>query len=324
MEFFYYSEPKTQTGTLSVYSKRKSQTVNSLGTAVWSQQSVYDPNWKIAQVSLGHSIRNEPYQVIFEQYVPVDASGKLHNIYIDDVFLRDESCLPRGDCDFENGMCTWSSTNEPDVYEWNLDAPSNNRPSTPLIDHSTQSSVGKYIYFESDKAAAKGQVARLQSETFEQTTRRGKCFTFWFYISGVDAGFIEIVVKDMTNNNLYSLWRLGGTNMATQGWQFGQLGFYLDSPHTVIVQATRGGSAGSVAIDDIYFKESQYCSFTPMDSFTGTNLPVPLATTTRRPTQPTPSALDCDFEEDLCQWKNDVSKNIDWKRFNGSLTFVSG
>ena len=31
--------------------------------------------------------------------------GNAFNIYLDDVYIRDHSCLPPGDCDFDSGFC---------------------------------------------------------------------------------------------------------------------------------------------------------------------------------------------------------------------------
>lgn len=74
---------------------------------MWTESFVYNgiSGWQIAQVSLGHGLTTLPYQVIFEEYVEANKPGSQFNIYIDDVFIRDQSCLPPGDCDFENGLC---------------------------------------------------------------------------------------------------------------------------------------------------------------------------------------------------------------------------
>lgn len=64
--------------------------------------------WTIAQIPLGYGLINQPFQVILEQFVPKGQGTDRFSIAIDDFFVRDHSCLPLGDCDFENGFCTWT------------------------------------------------------------------------------------------------------------------------------------------------------------------------------------------------------------------------
>ena len=52
----------------------------------------------------------------------------------------------------------------------------------------------------------------------------------------------------------------------------------------------------------------------------GSGLPLPskpTITTTFNPITPIPSVYDCNFEKDYCNWKNDVSRPILWKRNRG-------
>ena len=73
--------------------------------------STYNTNndineWQIVQIPIGHGIVSSPFKVIFEKSVDVSISGLPYGIFIDDVFIRDQSCSASGDCDFENGFCT--------------------------------------------------------------------------------------------------------------------------------------------------------------------------------------------------------------------------
>ena len=123
----------------------------------------------------------------------------------------------------------------------------------------------------------------------------------------------------MYTNNSITIWRDGGKDYGNQ-WNYGQFSFYLNAPYAVTIQGTRGGSVGVVAIDDLFFKESQYCSVQPDSANAGGNLP--LQTTTRVPTTvtPIPSVYDCNFEVDFCNWENDVSRPLNWTRNKGSTT----
>jgi hypothetical protein len=117
------------------------------------------------------------------------------------------------------------------------------------------------------------------------------------------------------------MWKDGGLDLGNQ-WNYGAFGFYYDTPYTVLVQATTGTSEDFIALDDVYFKESQYCSVVPDTAITGGVLPLP-QTTTRAPTStPVPSVYDCNFETGFCNWKNDVTKPLNWTRIRGSTSSI--
>ena len=108
VEFYYYQEPSL-VGSLNLYAKLSTQSATSIGFPLWTEPLVSDfiSGWRVAQVSLGHTITNAPYQVIFEEFVEGNKPGNQFNIYLDDVFIRDQSCLPPGDCDFDSGFCKY-------------------------------------------------------------------------------------------------------------------------------------------------------------------------------------------------------------------------
>lgn len=106
VEFYYYHAPAS-IGSLNIYARLKTVYNSTNELPIWTEPFANNGfnGWQFAQVPLGHAITNIPYQVIFEEYVTADRPGNNFNIYIDDVFVRDGSCLPIGDCDFENGFC---------------------------------------------------------------------------------------------------------------------------------------------------------------------------------------------------------------------------
>jgi hypothetical protein len=116
-----------------------------------------------------------------------------------------------------------------------------------------------------------------------------------------------------------TMWKDGGFDLGNQ-WNYGQFGFYFQNPYSVIIQASTGSSTGFIGLDDIYFKEAQYCSVFPDNAAGGGNLPLPqLTTTTKNPLlTPSSSIYFCDFEINLCNWKNDLSVRLTWIRNRGS------
>ncbi len=106
---FYYFQTKSKTGSLNVYATLATLETPSLVFPLWTERYVSSDDkleWRRAQFPLGHAVAAAQYQVVFEEYVPADfEQNKPFGVYLDDVFIRDESCLPSGDCDFTHGFC---------------------------------------------------------------------------------------------------------------------------------------------------------------------------------------------------------------------------
>lgn len=136
VEFYYFHSPSS-IGSLNIYAKFASEPESSIGFPLWTEPLVNTNGdvWHLAQVSLGHAITNTPYQVIFEEYVTSTSPGSNFNVFLDDVFIRDGSCLPSGDCDFENGFCSWSLITNSSIVSWVLDGGDINDPYRPVNDH---------------------------------------------------------------------------------------------------------------------------------------------------------------------------------------------
>ncbi|CAF0741635.1 unnamed protein product, partial [Brachionus calyciflorus] len=322
VEFYYYHIPTT-IGSLNIYAKFTSDNASSLGFPLWTEPFVNTEGdtWHLAQVSLGHAITNLPYQVIFEEYVSGSKPGTNFSVFLDDVFIRDSSCLPPGDCDFENGYCSWSLIQNSSSASWVIDSGNQNDPFRPLIDHSSGGQNGKYIFVESGSA---GNLAVLSSPVFVQPTSiRGRCVTFWFYISGVSTGSISFYIKNLQTKARTLVWKNGAYDNASLEWNYGSFGFYNENEYSVEIEGLSGSSQSSIGLDDIIFKDSQFCSVTPSSANPGPGLPIPSSTTTSTKfpiTTPIPSVYDCDFETSYCNWKNDLTLPMNWTRIQGSTS----
>lgn len=123
----------------------------------------------------------------------------------------------------------------------------------------------------------------------------------------------------MSNNRDTLIWKEGLNDKGPQ-WNYGQFGFYINSEYTIIIKGISGSAQSSVAIDDIFFKDAQYCSISPLSAAAGSGLPIPSTTTTTKVPQSTsaPSIYDCTFETGYCNWKNDSSRPLIWLRNQGS------
>lgn len=126
-------------------------------------------------------------------------------------------------------------------------------------------------------------------------------------------------IKNLQTNATTLLWKEGG-NDAGRRWNYGAFGFYVDYEYSILLEGISGGTQTIVAVDDIIIKESQYCTVTPLSAVTGPGLPIPsiIPTTTKAPTStPKPSIYDCTFEVDFCNWKNDLTRPLNWTRTQG-------
>lgn len=154
----------------------------------------------------------------------------------------------------------------------------------------------------------------------------GRCFTFWYFITGNNAGTLSIYVQDINTNTSIIIWQDGGSDLGNQ-WNYGTFGFYYDKPYSIRIVAENGASTGVIAIDDLVFQESKYCAVIPAYAQAGTGLPIPSKpiTTTKNPITSLPSVYDCSFEKDYCQWTNDTTRPLYWIRNNGQTgTYETG
>lgn len=77
-------------------------------------------------------------------------------IAIDDTLLRDGSCPIQGNCDFENGPCTWqnnavgsvASGIAPAEMEWYIGSGSDSVATSPASDHTFGNSMGQCLIFD--------------------------------------------------------------------------------------------------------------------------------------------------------------------------------
>jgi hypothetical protein len=140
--------------------------------------------------------------------------------------------------------------------------------------------------------------------------------TFWYYVTGNSPGYLTILIKDLVTNDTFMVWRDGGVNYGDQ-WNYATYGFFISNPYKIWIEGSRGPSRGFIAIDDIIFKESYYCSVLPASATVGDALSTPYRYTTK-PTTGTPSVYDCNFEDGFCFWKQSDEYKLQWLRQQGN------
>ena len=141
-------------------------------------------------------------------------------------------------------------------------------------------------------------------------------------MNGNDTNDITFILYGMQSKSYNFLWQMRNTNMGNQ-WNYGSFGFYYDAPYEIMIKGLRGSAGGSedtiTAIDDIFFKESTYCTVSPPQARKSALPPLTLGTNSSQLSNVT-SRFDCDFETSLGKWTVDESASRKWMRTSGRLT----
>ncbi|XP_027514472.1 MAM and LDL-receptor class A domain-containing protein 1 [Corapipo altera] len=251
----------------------------------------------------------------------------------------DESDCVMEVCDFEDkNLCGWHqpaseqmsgsySIHTTNIFKWKLGRGANLYPEqeqhSPLTDHTTGTEEGWYLFTDSSNGEF-GHTADFATPVISFTGPRCKVI-FWNYMNGSTIGSLEVLCK--TSNRTSKLW----TQSGSQGPQWNRAEVFLGirSNFQVIVRAKRGVSyMGDVAVDDITFEDcspllisSKPCT---SEEFTCANkYCIPknnlcdfvndcADNSDESPTTCSTSIGHCNFEFDLCGWKQDENDDFDW------------
>ncbi|XP_023985471.1 MAM and LDL-receptor class A domain-containing protein 1 [Physeter macrocephalus] len=246
----------------------------------------------------------------------------------------DESSCAMEVCSFEKGsLCKWYQPisekliQDSNTFRWGLgDGTSihhgeeNHRPS---VDHTTNTADGWYLYADSSNGKF-GDMADILTPVISRTGP--KCtLVFWTHMNGATVGSLQVLSK--IDNVTSKLWAQSGQ----QGAQWKKIEVFLGvHSHTQIVfRAKRGISyIGDVAVDDISFQDcspllsadrtctaqeftcankhciarDKLCDFVNDCADNSDETPFICGT----------SSGCCDFEFDLCSWKQEQDDDFDW------------
>ncbi|CAL9689269.1 unnamed protein product [Knipowitschia caucasica] len=280
---FHFFISAEASGSLNVLTQQQE------GEAIlWSRNHSTRAQWTTENLMLG------PQQSSYKLWFSSGNDGTIHKdlvVALDDLsFINCEKsyqppALPSLGCSFEDGLCTWSQGAE-DNLDWTLGSGPTGTPNTgPTGDHTT--GKGKYLYMKTSSADQKGSKAQLKSTGLPSAADEGYCFSFWYHMFGPTVGSLKMFLQNTDPMEKTLVWQKSG-NHGDQ-WLLMQSHVTARKQHQVVLEATVGGAAGDVAIDDL--------SFTP---------------------GPCPDYDVCDFEEDSCGWAGDSAGDFTWIRQNGS------
>ncbi|KAM8838449.1 MAM and LDL-receptor class A domain-containing protein 2 isoform 2-T2 [Synchiropus picturatus] len=265
------------------------QQANGSEAIVWSRSHSTVPNWTPESLPLGPHL--QPFKVWFSAVTQAHSRQAGECVYaVDDVsFVNCEQdflppALTNYSCNFEEGLCIWKQAADDDL-DWSVRSGPTETPNTgPPADHT--SGTGSYLYMESSPPTAKGSVARLKSSPLPPAGEEGYCLSFWYHMSGATVGSLRILLQSTDPWNRTLVWQKSGDQ--GEEWLLARSHVTLQDVHQVILEATVGGEAGDVAVDDLALASG-----------------------------PCPTSDVCDFEEGSCNWQQETEDDADWIRQSG-------
>ncbi|KAM9682891.1 MAM and LDL-receptor class A domain-containing protein 1 isoform 2-T2 [Dama dama] len=243
------------------------------------------------------------------------------------------------ECDFETDSCGWFEAAYGDDFEWTWSSRSNLSAEfegqAPPRDHTHNTSQGHFMFILK-KSNSLSQIAKLQSPTFSQTGP-GCTLSFWFYNYGLSVGAAELQLHMENSSESTVLWRV----LYNQGNQWSQavvqLGRVTQPFHLLLHKVSLGIYVGVSAIDDIRFencilpppsksckgpdhfwclhtracvKKLQLCDLVDdCGDYTDEVDCVP--------------ELQCNFENGICNWKQDTEDDFDWTWYQGPTSTLN-
>uniref|UniRef100_H3B3Q2 MAM domain-containing protein n=1 Tax=Latimeria chalumnae TaxID=7897 RepID=H3B3Q2_LATCH len=295
---FWFCLAANHESSLSVHTMQS----ETLRPALWSLSGNVSRDWDVAEVTVSSALH---FMIVFRG--ELDSTDHSF-IALDDISIRAGICQYTGSCDFEKDQCTWLNT-QGDDFDW-IRA-SGHLKFGPSIDHTTQTSQGKYMLAET-QWHPQGQQAVLLSERFEQTGM--SCITLWYFIKDSlqmfsDLGLLSINLRSGTAQSdlIFQTSDSGNKWKEFSAKAYGPKGFQVLFHQVAIVVESAGN--GYIAIDDIKVVQG-VCGVTEVDFSIRSIIK---------------DFVNCDFEIDACEWA-DVSKGqFKWQRGqNGTASSNTG
>ncbi|XP_062284207.1 MAM and LDL-receptor class A domain-containing protein 1 [Scomber scombrus] len=234
-------------GTLNVYQQNE----DGKKSQIFSQKGDQGRLWWFAQASL--QPRTQSYRIVVEG-VKAGPSQE-GDMAFDDVQLIDAQCPPRGYCDFESNMCSWSNLGGGiDQGDWlRGKGASPNHNTGPRVDHTTDSTHGYYLYVDS-LVGQRRDTSLLISDMFQPSTR-GHCLTFWYHMYGNHGGTLRVLINDRKTHigdSEDGILKWAETGNKGDKWQQARVDIKHEEAFWLVFVYLRGmNTGGDVALDDI-------------------------------------------------------------------------
>ncbi|XP_078029437.1 uncharacterized protein LOC117271873 isoform X3 [Epinephelus lanceolatus] len=260
------------------------------------------------------------------------------------------------DCSFDSNLCSWDQMIT-DAFDWTWQSGSTPTLMTgPSADHTGD---GHYLYIEASSVTY-GDTSRLISS--ECSDSGPQCLQFWYHMYG-SADTMGLHVYLLQNRFAHAVWRK--RNDQGNMWHLAQVDITTTGTFQIIFEGRRGSNEESdVAIDDVKLyrgrcsdmsggvatnppsvpvpttaaPEPPLVNVTALPPVANVTIPPAVEATTNvindgnvtvapadgKPPHPV-CQLNCNFEQDLCQWSQLLTDVFDWTRHSGSTpTMLTG
>ncbi|CAL4063834.1 unnamed protein product, partial [Meganyctiphanes norvegica] len=223
---------------------------------------------------------NDDFQINLQAEWGEPGEGMLN---VDDIKMVSRLNVPL--CDFEIDFCEWSQSSD-DHVDWLRGYGDQNKTVFPHVDHTTDSGAGYFAYLDKYNGSS-GLKAYLESPSYYLVGLQ--CLRFWFHMLGDDVGNLYVSVNDENDENIgYGpIWHNGMNTFAE--WTHGLVTLPNFPKYKIRFEGYTGNDPQVIGLDDIDFVPG-IC-------------PLPYV---------------CDFEIDLCDWKQDSDTDtFDWMLVSG-------
>ncbi|XP_071489606.1 MAM and LDL-receptor class A domain-containing protein 1-like [Diadema antillarum] len=188
-------------------------------------------------------------------------------------------------CTFDEGFCGWSQSDEDD-FDWSIQGSGYFIPSSVCPHHDRTSGYGGYVSLDTEGKSK--QVAELNSPSYLMPENDNvACLRFWFYMTGSNIGNLRALVireEDWANETVFEITGNQGNIWLEATADVNVLrGTFL---HLTLEVEVDSGESGCIAVDDVEL--------------------IPGAC------PPIKGRTNCDFDLNLCGWRQDVEDDFDW------------
>nr|XP_054756445.1 MAM and LDL-receptor class A domain-containing protein 1-like [Lytechinus pictus] len=308
---FWYHMFKDDIGELNVYLRNKSST--SMGSPIWSLAGSRGDVWRGAEVEINTP---EDFNIIFEGNRGGSYSG---DIALDDILITSYGCPGHHillnessvSCGFEEIELCYYVQDNTDTIEWEWQNQATEEDNTgPATDHTRGDELGFYLFVSSGLLVDSDDVARIMSPIATASTSKSSCVEFWYHMWGRAVETLNVYIK----RESMALPSTPVTKVTgDQGNYWHRRTFTVPAGsgnYRVVFEGIPGEEVrDDIAIDDVMLYQDKDCPEFITEAPTPTTMPPPR------------DNIDCDFEEDFCDYTQEIDADYgDWIRRKGKDT----
>ena len=181
-------------GSLNVWLRQGGQ----LTRQIWSKTGNLGNKWRLGQVTIKSDF---DFEVVLEGVVGTSYTG---DAAVDDIEMIAGECDAEASCDFETGYCGYYNTFEGDNFDWLRNKGDTDSFATgPIVDVSTGTKEGYYVFIEASYPQKQGDKAWLVSEVLQ--TPNGACLNWYAHMYGSSIGNLTVYQR-ITDKAPVALW----------------------------------------------------------------------------------------------------------------------